>query len=272
MHGSGYHLIDELTQPSEVASLSLKSMASAETVVIVGKPGVGKSTIGNQMVGRDAFPVGAEYERNTAISPNGDFRVLLINTFSPSDDRPRSLSHEVCKMMTFGLVDGRSRDTLKPEEYYRSQIPQTGSLMIFVYRQDRFTEDTRTQLEAAIRVLGENASEISALVITCCEGKTQQAKESIIKDFTTNPLTENIAKFMRLGIYCVGFPDKMKVDPRLQEHYVKDIEHSQKTLTSLLKQALGNGPQSLVAETKPSKFEIEEIEQHSSRRCNCIVQ
>ena len=263
MHGSEYYLIDELTQSSEVAS-----MASAETVVIIGKPGVGKSTIGNQMLGRDAFQIGAEYERTSATSPNGDFKVFLINTFSPSEDQPRSRSHEVCERMTFGLVGGRPRDTLKLEEYYRSQIPQTGSLMIFVYRQERFTEDTRTQLEAAIRVLSENASEISALVITCCEGKTQEAKESIVKDFTTNPQTENIAKFMRLGIYCVGFPDKMKVEPKLQEHYVKDIEHSQKTLRNLLKRALGNGSQSLV----PSKFEIEEFEQPSSRGCNCNVQ
>ena len=262
MRGSKYH---KLTQSSEVEYLNLKSMAS---VVIIGKPGVGKSTIGNQILGRDAFQVGAEYERSTATSPNGDFEVFLINTFSPSEDQPRSLCHEMCKMMTFGLVGGRSRDILEPEEYYRSQIPQTGSLVVFVYRQERFTEDTRTQLEAAIRVLSENVSEISALVITCCEGKTQEAKESIVKDFTTNPSTENIAKFMRLGIHCVGFPDKMKIDPKLQEHYVKDIEHSQKTLRSLLKQALGNGSQSLVV----SKFEIDEFEQDSSRCCNCNVQ
>ena len=255
-------------------------MASAETVIIIGKPGVGKSTIGNQILGRDAFQVGAEYERNRATSPKGDLEVFLINTFPPPSGQP--CSPEMSKM-TFGFsASGASRSALcKSEEYYRSQIPQIGSLMIFVYRQERFTEDTRAQLEAAIGVLNENAREISALVITCCEGKTQEAKESIVKDFTTNPLTTNIAGFMKQGIYCVGFPDQMNIEPQLRKYYAKDIENSHEILKILLKRALGNEPQLLITKslvsgtelsTKAQKFDIEEVKRKSSRGCNCNVQ
>lgn len=265
-----------------VTTESSEAMASAETVVIIGKPGVGKSTIGNQILGRDAFQIGVEYERRRATSPKGDLEVFLVNTFSPPKGQPHG--PEMSKMMQFGLSTGRTRGALKSEEYYRYQIPQIGSLMIFVYRQERFTEDARTQLEAAIGVLDENAREISALVITCCEGKTQEAKESIVKDFTTNPLTKDIAKFMKKGIYCVGFPDEMNVEPQLRKHYTKDIERSQETLKHLLKQALDNEPRllitkSLVSETESSskaltdtdilEFEIEK--RHPSRRCNCSV-
>ena len=229
-------------------------------MVILGKPGVGKSTIGNQLIGCDLFQVGVDYETATNYSQTGELKVHLINTTSPTD-QPRSRTHKWCKKMmeslTLGFVAGRAT---QPEEYYRSGILQSASLVIFVFRQERFTEDTKTQFEAAISVLGENASRVSALVITCCEGKTQEAKESIIKDFKTNLLTKDIAKFMQRGIYCVGFPDKTKIATNLVDIYAKDTEQSQKIVKSL------------VTKVSIQIMDIAEVKHSSRGACSCNVQ
>ena len=238
-------------------------MANANTVIVIGKPGVGKSTIGNQLLGCDLFQVGADYEQNKATSETGDLEVHLISTFSPPQDQPpRSRSHELCKKMTFGLMAGRNTPR-SPEEYYRSQIPPSASRVIFVFKQERFTDETKAQFEAVIGVLGENLSKVSALVITCCEGKTGEAKESIIQDVRTNELTKEIAKFMQRGIYCVGFPDKTKIAKQLMEHYVEDIERSQEILRSLVPMAKLN---------VGTEIGNKEVRRHSSRGCSCNVQ
>ena len=66
---------------------------------------------------------------------------------------------------------------------------------------------------------------LSLLVITGCDGKSEAAHEEIIKNFRTDPLTKKFGAIMQKGIYCVGLPDVEDLSERMKEATIADMKN-----------------------------------------------
>lgn len=194
---------------------------SVQNVIIFGKCGVGKSSIANLILGRDEFKVGSNYNHQHSLLNDGqDVQVWIINP-------PQNLSNK---------PEDSSATTI--EQYYKKYLPEWGSLVLFVYKHGRFTEETVREFEQILEVLNSDISQISVLVITHCEGTTSTSQDTIIQDFKTNEHTKKIASFMKT-IICVGIPDLQEVEKELRSTYSAGIMNSKMILQNMLSETKG---------------------------------
>ena len=274
-------------------------MAAVKNIVVIGKKGAGKSTIGNCVLGRDQFPIDTNYDRKVSINSENSIQVHVVNTTEVRTSklgllklhRLRQFSQlfiatlwsvfsslnkvlepiwyysggiltpvwrKVFGPVWHAIIDQAFSRILSPiwhrvlnsllltpsilrfwsynttQAYYFQHLPAKASLVIFVYKHGRITDEGRRELNAAIGTLNSDVSNISALVITGCEDFTPEAKDNAKSEFINNHLTQNIANFMKKGVYCVGFPNLKAVSHTLQEHYAKELNTSNKLLQTLI--------------------------------------
>ena len=181
-------------------------------VVILGKVGSGKKTLGNHICGANIFRhehgvlgarnVGAHYGELT----KGDtlYRIQIVDTES----------------LQTGYND--------PIPHIRKKF-KTVHLIIFVIAHGRYTDESHTSLLHAVESLNKRARSISALVITHCEGMTDVQRRSITTEFRNNARSSQVVNFMEKGTYAVGFPDTSTVPPSVKSVLQNGIavdEHS----------------------------------------------
>ena len=134
-------------------------------VVILGKVGAGKRTLANRIAGQEIF------ERKNPLPGVGDvddcskkcriedtdFNILIVDT--------ESMQTEYCD----------------PLPVIRSHFVNI-HLIIFVIANGRYTDESHRSLKDAIKSLSK-AKQCSALVITHCEGITDENRRSIVAEF-----------------------------------------------------------------------------------------
>lgn len=198
-------------------------------IVVLGKTGAGKSTVANSIVGQQLFEVGTSVRSVTRGIRNGEAK------FTEDD-----VEYNIKLIDTVGLFDtgGKTNEQAIDEikKHFQNRVPEGVNLILFVYREGRFTREEKDTFDFIIKKFSSEISEISALVITNCDTKSDRARENVKDEFCENTVTKPIADFVKKGIFVVGFPKLDDVDdedkPRMEEKMEKDRKKLQALVRS----------------------------------------
>lgn len=190
-------------------------------IIIVGKTGVGKSSVANQILDDDSFPVRTDFDSGTTKTAHSDAYLSYKRS-----------TYKITLIDTVGLFDTVVGDNDyiidDVKECIKANAPNGLNLVLFVVKNDRFTKEEHDTFQFIIDNLRDKIEDVSALVITRCDGMSQNARDDLITKFCESKATAKFAKFMKKGIYTVGFPDLKMMDsariPALKEAVKKDRE------------------------------------------------
>lgn len=205
--------------------------SSKKSIVIIGRKGSGKSTIANQLLGHNISssekqPV-SNCEQQIYWTSKNDFEVCILNEAHASTNGYLSSFQKL-----WSTSSGENYD------FYRRNLPEYVSLIIFVFKYGRFTGEEKTAIEQVMNCFDDRVKSISALVITYCEDLTPVARKAVESNFRSNSETQYIASFMEKGIHCVGFPDVTKTKQEFVHVYSADIANCQKILQELVQKSI----------------------------------
>ena len=227
--------MEEITESTPGATNLLPHQAS-RTVFILGKIGVGKSTIANQIFGRAVFPVRPSMEAMTRTSKE----LLCHNCVVSLSDTEMNVTIKIIDTTgQFATTQYAACDHLI------SACDGQVHLICFVTQNGVIITDAEKKaMKDIIRILDDHhLQHILALIITNCEGLDKKARNRVIEDFKFGKDTEGIAAAMHTRIYTVGFPNTDKVIPVLKDAYKEEIANDRKKLHELIIQS--NSPISL---------------------------
>ena len=199
---------------------------------MLGKAGVGKSTVCNSIVGSEKFAVSSGLD--------GVTKEVTHEEVEFTDSGVRYI---VKVVDTVGLFDPASAKRSKAankkviqniKTYARETIPEGVSIILFVFKDGRYTPEESETFRSFFRNFGDDISEISALVMTGCEQFNEEARLKKMHDFRQNRKTDGVARFMGKGIHLVGFPDTSKMRPVFKDAYQEGIETDKRSLIRLI--------------------------------------
>lgn len=183
-------------------------------IVVIGKTGSGKSTLANKILcldddDRRCFEVKPSYQAVTTEIQNMISKIRMGST-----------TYEINMIDTIGFTDTREKgaksdDAIMKEikKEMQDRAPEGVNLLIFVFKHGRFTKEERVVFDKIQKNFSQLINRISMLIITNCDALTKEAREKVIADFRSDPLTKDFAKMMTKGIYTVGFPDTKTINP-----------------------------------------------------------
>lgn len=199
-------------------------------VAIFGKTGAGKSTVANAIAGADRFKV------KTSVSSATEGSKYCISSYK---DDVNGHVYNVKIVDTVGLFDTGKKTNKQiineMKTFFCRHVPEGISLILFVFREGRFTPEERETFQLIIDNFAQDISDISALIVIGCDSKGSKARDGVIKEFETNDVTRDIAALMKEGIYPVGFPPMEEIDEDMVENMTKKIETDKKTVIDLVK-------------------------------------
>ena len=212
-------------------------MAQRRNVLILGRIGAGKSTLANKLI--------------------DPARILEGNSFMPSDCarsitnrktsacttllKDQSNQHYILQVINaVGLFDCRSVGISnymimkRLSAFIKEKVPNGFNLVLFILRSGRFTEvdEWMFDLLTTGRLFSDELSSISALIITGCESFTEEKRKSIIANYVRSKPA--LAKFMKKGIYTVGFPDLDQLLPMPRRAVEEGVKSDQEHLRQLV--------------------------------------
>lgn len=198
-------------------------------VVLVGKTGAGKSTVANKILGREKFEV-----KNVASSATTEVEDGSCSFYDESSRTQYSFT----VIDTAGLFDTKKSNytvMTKIKDFFQKKSPQGINLVLFVSRKGRFTDEERRTFNYIIRNFTEQISDFSALVLTCCDGQTDDANQEFCASLERE--AGDIVKFMKKGIYMVGFPDVSKMKPSMKGGMEEEMKQHAERLRKVVMKA-----------------------------------
>ena len=197
------------TKTSEIIPLN---SCVERNVILFGRMGGGKSTLGNRILGSDS-----QFEQNDKTSPSTRIKTAVLK----SESKKQNYRIRVCDIN--GLFDAATTitETDASIDSIVSNLPSPSNLVLFVSKQGHdFDEHELRTLSLIDRRW--NISDISALVITHCEHfSPEQRRYEVSKIKENYPAVDQL---MGKGIHLVGFPHHsyVKGTKGLQERVIKD--------------------------------------------------
>ena len=196
----------------------LLTMNSGRNVVILGKVGSGKRTLGNHIVGENIFQ--RESTLGTGNATRHYKERLVGDTF-----------YRILTVDTESLQISYS----DPLPFIRDRF-QVIHLIIFVVANGRYTDETHNSLMRAVQGFDMRAKPFSTLFITHCEGMTDETRQARLEEFKNDSRSSEVAAFIGKRMLTVGLPDISKVSPNLKEIYQKGIAEDEKAIKLLVKE------------------------------------
>jgi GTPase Era involved in 16S rRNA processing len=197
-------------------------------VIVVGKTGAGKSTVANKISGHSNFKVDNSLESVTHQVSHTEVNVV----------DPTTNVHYVFKIIdTIGFFNTKisNKDVFqKIKTYFQEKVPEGINLVLLVFKQGRFTKEEKKTFDFLRENFQNNISNASALTITNCDELDVEGRQNVIQDFRRNKGTGHTAKFMRKGIYAVGFPELKGMKPKLVKVYKEEMKVDEEILTRLV--------------------------------------
>ena len=142
---------------------------------------------------------------------------------------------------TMGFADPKRNpdDTIKAiQKFFREKVVEGVSLVLFIMKDERVDEKV-VEMIKRIKKHFNQISPMSALLITHCEQKSDDARKKIVKSFKTSTDQDvlNICTFMKKGIYTVGFPDLQLFREKFRTQYAEEMEIDVQTLHKVIYQS-----------------------------------
>ena len=191
-------------------------MPISRNVVILGKVGSGKRTLGNHIAGTSIFQCKTALGTRDVDSHYGEhtregivYRILTVDTES----------------LRTGYND--------PVPYIRRRFQEIHSI-IFAIPHGRYTDESHGSLVHAVKSLHQQAKSVSTLVITHCEGMTDEQRKSIIAEFRDNARSSQVVAFMHHGVCAVGFPDISALAPNVKAILQNGIGRDEEVIRKLV--------------------------------------
>lgn len=213
--------------------MSAPQPVQKRNVIVLGKTGTGKSTVANKIAGDNNFDIAKTLKSATS---------KVSHCEATTQDPKSNIRYDFKIIDTIGLFDTsiddkKNNDQIMKEikEYLNDVIPEGITLVLFIFRQGRYTQEEQETFKFITENFRGDISEISALVITNCENEDDDARQDIIDDFKKT--AKQTATFMEKGIYAVGFPDITTMKPKLRAVFEDDIERDTEKLRELVKRA-----------------------------------
>ena len=199
-------------------------------IIVLGKTGAGKSSVANRIVGMDLFEVTTSSVSSVTKHPS-------VKEASVIHD---GIQYTFKTIDTVGLFDTAEKTNeeifREAKTFIRERVPEGISLVLFVFKEGRFTPEERKTFESLTKNFGKSKiTDISALIVTCCENMTPKARIALVEEMKSNERTNKITSFMKKGIYPVGFPNLKEVDPRIKEVHEETAKQDAETLHKLIR-------------------------------------
>jgi energy-coupling factor transporter ATP-binding protein EcfA2 len=212
---SGYSAAGDLSKPDK-------------TIVLFGKTGVGKSTIARHIFKQDNDRfrnVGAVSSMTRKAEECYDDVHLWIDN-SNVHVRVRVI------ILDTSSLHGQKYDIFQFISHYDVKEVST---IIFVLKHGRVTKDDCRPFDQIIDSFGSDILKVCGhLLITCCEGQDEKARENIVKMYESDPMTQKLCQSVK-EIKCVGFPDRDSLQPIMIDLYEEGIKNDEHALHEIVK-------------------------------------
>lgn len=196
-------------------------------IVVLGKTGAGKSTVANHVAGQNLFEVS---DSPASVTMRTNHEEIIFRG-------SHGVEYNFKVIDTVGVFDHKKTNAAVIKDikkYFRDKVQEGLSLILFVFKQGRFTPEEKAAFDFIIGHFKEHISQISALVITNCEQKSPAHRQRIVEEFRTHEQTKEIAQFMKKGIFCVGFPQIDEIDEEMRPSLEKRIKKDDEILHDLV--------------------------------------
>lgn len=227
------------------------------TVFLLGKIGVGKSTIGNQVFGITKFPVRASMDAMTR-----KLGEMLIQ------DHVVKLSDEGVNVnVTIKIFDTALQYSSAeyPLQDLLSACDGQCNVICFVFQNGISTQAEKAVLKAVTCHLPCEARKLFALIITNCEGLDKRARESVIEAFRQEHGDQIAGAISYDRMYTVGFPNIDKMLPTLKGVFMDGIAQDRQKLLGLIAQSISQIP------VKPQQAGAVTV-LHETEKLNPVIQ
>ena len=205
---------------TDVKPVQFRAVAESRGIIVIGNRGAGKRTLLKYWLLHDA-DTGESLKDKESITVvhESNNNALVYNI---------QIIEDLALMQSFAR-DERERSRVLAQ--YQTKLPRNISLIVFVFKHGRFTNEDKNMFESVIQSM--KVKPIGYLVITNCETLDTNAKDWVIQEFKTNPQTKRIASFMS-DIVCVGFPDIKVVKPNFKMAYEEICKECTKEVNAKL--------------------------------------